>query len=339
MQFVIRSARSIRWRWVVSSWFVVLALLLSACSAEQPKVYRVGVLSGLEFTATLTDGFKAGMIELGYVEGKNIVYDVQTTNVDIDVYRRILQGFVADEVDLILAFPTEAAIEAKAAAAAADIPVIFDFTFIEGLDLVDSVREPGGNITGVRHTGAELALKRFEVILEITPEATQILVPYLAGYPNVLPQLEALRPVAAAAGVTLVELPSADAVELEAALQARTAGSDPGVDAIVLLSEPLAVSPAAYVVLGAFAFEHELPIGGALLTKDGNEALFNLNVDPVSAGRQAAPLADKILKGVPAGTIPVVSTEGFLQINSITAQKLGITVPEGLLSQANEIIR
>ena len=53
----------------------------------------------------------------------------------------------------------------------------------------------------------------------------------------------------------------------------------------------------------------------------------------------AAPLADKVLKGTPAGTIPVVSDESFLQINYTVAQKLGVEVPEGLLSQADEVIR
>lgn len=339
MLATIGSLRQTRVIWALTICFVTVALLLSACAAQQPTVYRIGILSGLPFTASITDGFKAGMSELGYVEGKDIVYDVQATTVDVEAYRDILQRFVANDVDLILAFPTEAAIEAKAAVAGTDIPVIFDFSLIEGLDLVNSVREPGGNITGVRHTGPELALRRFEMIHEIVPQATRILVPYLAGYPSVAFQLEALRQVAGAASVTLEELPVADVAELAAALQARGAGADPGVDGIVLLSEPIAVTPDAYTVMGAFALAHKLPIGGALLSNDGNEALFNLNVEPFSAGQEAAALADKILKGVSAGTIPVISPEAFLQVNYNEAQKLGVKVPEGWLSQADVIIR
>jgi putative ABC transport system substrate-binding protein len=279
------------------------------------------------------------MSELGYVEGTNISYDVQTATIDIAAYQRILQGFVQSNVDLILAFPTEAALEAKTATKGTKIPVIFDYTLIEGLDLIDNVRTPGGNITGVRHTGPELALKRFEMIREIAPGATQILIPYLAGYPNVSAQLKALHTVAAGAGVTLVEMPVASVAELEAALKVRAAGAEPAVDAVVMLSEPLAVTPETYVALGASALTRALPIGGSLLSKKGNEALFNLNVDPLSAGRLAAPLADKILRGTPAGTIPVVSPEGFLQVNNGAALHLGLTVPEGWLSQANEIIK
>ena len=56
-------------------------------------------------------------------------------------------------------------------------------------------------------------------------------------------------------------------------------------------------------------------------------------------GSQAAPLADKILKGAAAGSIPVVSPESFLKINYKAAQALNLTVPDGLLRQAVEVIR
>ena len=124
----------------------ITALLLSSCSSGQsPKVYRVGILSGLGFLADTADGFKEGMAELGYVEGENIVYDVQQTEFDMEAYRSILQKFVEDEVDLIVSFPTEATMEAKAATQGTDIPVVFTYALIEGMGIVDSVREPGGN--------------------------------------------------------------------------------------------------------------------------------------------------------------------------------------------------
>ncbi|KPJ73271.1 hypothetical protein AMJ48_02295, partial [Parcubacteria bacterium DG_74_1] len=61
------------------------------------------------------DGFKAGMAELGYIEGQNIIYDLQETDFDMAVYKSVLDEFVEDEVDLIFVFPTEASQEAKAA--------------------------------------------------------------------------------------------------------------------------------------------------------------------------------------------------------------------------------
>jgi putative ABC transport system substrate-binding protein len=325
--------------WAVLVWIVVFALLLSGCCQKKPKVYRVGVLSGLEFVADITDGFKEGMTELGYIEGENIVYDVQRTDFDMEKYRSILQQFVADDVDLIFVFPTEASMEAKAATAGTDIPVVFNFALIEGMGIVDSVREPGGNITGVRYPGPDIALKRFEIMRELAPEATRMLIPYQAGYPIVEPQLEALLPVAEAAGITLIEAPAADAAELEAALQTHVQPDGVDFDAILFLAEPLAVTPAPFAVMGKFAYEHKIPIGGALMAAEGYESVFGVNVNILASGKQAAPLADKILRGTPAGTIPVVSAENFIQINYKAAQQLGLTVPEGLLSEADEVIR
>jgi len=316
-----------------------LTVLLSGCGVEEPKVYHVGVLSGLDFVADITDGFKAGMAELGYVEGENIVYDVQKTNFDIATYQSILQKFVADKVDLIFVFPTEASLEAKAATQGTDIPVVFNFALIEGMGLVDSVREPGGNITGVRYPGPGLAVRRFEIMRELAPDATRMWVPYQRGYPIVAPQLEVLYPAAEAAGVTLIEFPADNAAELAADLQARAASADIGLDAILFLAEPLAVTPDAFEVMGKFAFEHKIPIGGALMTVGDYGSIFGVNVDSYRSGQQAAPVADKILKGTPAGTIPVVSAENFLQINYTVAQQLGVEVPEGLLGMADEVIR
>lgn len=318
---------------------LVAILLLGACGPEVPTVYRVGVLSGLDFVATITDGFKAGMAELGYVEGENIVYDVQATNFDMEVYRRILQNFIADEVDLIFVFPTEASLEAKLATQGTDIPVVFSFALIEGMGLVDSVREPGGNVTGVRYPGPDIAVRRFEIMRELAPQATRMLVPYQRGYPIVSPQLEALYPAAEAAGVTLIEVPADDGAELEAALQARAAAGEIDIDAILFLAEPLTVTPEGFLPLGKFAAEHKIPIGGALMQAGGYGSIFGVNVDTLRCGEQAAPLADKILRGTLAGTIPVVSAENFLQIDYGVAQELGVTVPESLLGMADEVIQ
>jgi putative ABC transport system substrate-binding protein len=327
------------WWSIVIIGFLVLGVLLSGCGAEKPKVYRVGVLSGLNFVAVITDGFKAKMTELGYVEGKNIVYDVQKTDFDMAAYKRILKKFVDDKVDLIVAFPTEAAMEAKVATQGTNIPVVFTFALIEGMGIVDSVREPGGNITGVRYPGPAIALRRFEIMQELAPQAKRMWVTYQRGYPIVSPQLEILRPAAAAAGVTLIEVPADNAAEVQADLDARAKGDDIGFDAILIIVDPLTVTPDAFAVMGKFAVEHKIPIGGAMMEAGGYGSLYGVNVNPIVTGQLTAPLADKVLKGTPAGTIPVVSDENFLQVNYKVAQQLGVKVPENILSQADEVIR
>ncbi|MBN1584529.1 MAG: ABC transporter substrate-binding protein [Anaerolineae bacterium] len=318
---------------------VVLALLVGGCDVKKPKVYRVGVLAGLSYVFDITKGFKEGMAELGYVEGENIVYDVQETDFDMAVYRSVLEKFVADEVDLILVFPTEASLEAKSITQGTGIPVVFSFAVIEETGLVESVREPGGNMTGVRYPAPDIAVKRFEIMRAIAPEARRMWIPYQRGYPIIDSQLAVLRPAAEAAGVTLIEFPADDAAELQAELDVRAKQADLGIDAILFLSEPIAVTPAPFLVMGKFAHAHKVPIGGAFMSVEGYDSLFGVVPGTLDSGKLAAPLADKVLKGTPAGTIPVVSPENFIQIDYKAAQAMGLTVPESLLAQADEIIR
>lgn len=314
-------------------------LLLSGCGAEKPKVYRVGILSGLDVFATTVDGFKEKMTELGYIEGQNITYEVHKTNAEPEVEKGILQKFVADKVDLILVFPSEQSVLAKEATQGTDIPVVFCQTNIEGTNLVKSVREPGGNITGVRYPGPDLALKRFEILHTLAPQAKRIWVSYLKTSPIVPAQLEVLRPAAEEAGVTLVEVPAADGSEVIADLEARAKAADSGVDAILLISEPLGRKPDVFPKIGKFAAERHIPIGGVQFSMEGYTTLFGVATDNIAVGKLTAQQVDKVLKGIPIGTIPVVSAENYIQINYKVAQELGLTVPDSLLRQANEVIR
>ncbi len=317
-----------------------LCILSSGCTQTQPeqKVYNVAILSGLDFLADTTDGFKEGMENLGYVEGENIVYDVQIAPAPIG-NQEIIQKFVDDKVDLIFAFPTEASMETKEVAAGTGVPVVFAIANIEDTGLVDSVRQPGGDITGVRYPGPDIAIKRFEIMQELVPDAKIIWIPYQRGYPIVASQMEVLRQPAEDAGITLIEFPADNAAELQAELDRRDTLDDIGIDAIMAVAEPLFVTPDAFEVMGKFAYEHQIPIGGAIMLVGGYGSIFGVHVNDVEVGKQAATLADKILKGTPAGTIPVVSAENFFEINYTVAENLGVTVPEGLLSMADEVFR
>ena len=336
------SYRKYRKIWSLISSVMVTALLVSGCGRAAPKVYHVGVLSGLSAFSPVFDGFKAKMTELGYIEGENITYDVQSTEVDIDAYKSITKKFVEDKVDLILSFPTEASMEAKSATQGTNIPVIFtmSFTDVAGINLINSVREPGGNITGVRFPSVDIAIKRLQTLVEIVPTAKRIFVPYLAGYPNVPGQLDAIRPQAKNLGIELVEFGANSPDDLQAEMDKLAGSENSGVDAILLIAEPLGITPPFYNVLGKFSYEYNIPIGGALMTTpEGYDSVFGLLPDSIQTGTDAAIIADKVLQGTPAGTIPVTTSDSTFQINYKAAQSLGVTVPEGLLKQADEIIR
>jgi putative tryptophan/tyrosine transport system substrate-binding protein len=329
-----------RQRRVVHGMVAMLAvgLLLHGC-AHKPRTYRVGILAGLQVFYSTVYGFKARMAELGYVEGKNIVFDLRETNAEPELERHALKEFVADGVDLVLAFPSEQAVLAKEITRGTGIPLVFCQTNIEGTDLVRSVREPGGNITGVRYPGPDLAVKRFEVLHQLVPRARRFWVPYSKTSQIVPDQLAVLRPAAEKAGVTLVEVPAASPDEIEADLRSRARAKDPGIDAILFISEPFARTPTLYPRIGRFAAERRIPIGGVQYSLQGYTTLFGVATDNLVVGRLAAQQADKVLKGRPAGTIPVVSAESYFQLNITVAEQLGITVPESLLKQADQLLR
>lgn len=326
--------------WPFLAWLVIITVLVSGCTfaAEPARVYRVGIVAGLEVFGITVEGFKAGMTDLGYIEGENIIYDVELSNFDRATHQPLLEQFVADEVDLIVTVTTEASLAAKAATEGTDVPVVFAIASTEDTGLVESVRHPGGNITGVRLHSPDLALKRLEVLLELLPEARRVWIPYQPDYPTVPSMLELLSPVAEAAGVTLLEAPVYTAAELEADLQDRATAADPGIDAILMLPAPLIGEDDAADVIRKFAEQHRVPIGG-MLSSDEYGGLFDVSVDYVAAGQQAAFLADKVLHSTPAGSIPVLSVESRIHIDYRMAEELGLTIPEGLLRQADEIIR
>jgi putative ABC transport system substrate-binding protein len=328
--------------WVTTLILIVVgSLFLSGCGAQiASKTYRVGILSGHPAFAAVADGFIAQMDELGYVEGKNIVYDLQETGSDAERMKEISQKFVADEVDLILTITHGAALAAKAATEGTDIPVVFAIAQTEDATLVENVRNPGGNITGVRYPGPDLAAKRLELLLEIAPQTKRVYATYRSEYPAALNALETgLRPAVSTTDVTLVEVPIASVDDLKADLQARASADDIGFDAILILPEPLSQSPDGWAEISAFAVEHKLPIGGSAAIQYERGAVFTYNIDNVEVGGLAGPLVDKVLNGVEAGSIPIVTPESYLRINHKQAQELGLIVPDGLLLMADEVIR
>jgi putative ABC transport system substrate-binding protein len=332
---------SMRKQIILLSAAFLIYVFLGGCGKKMEKVYRVGIISGAPTFETIADGFKAKMSELGYIENKNIIYDIQKKSIDPEGFRQAAKKFVEDTVDMIVAFPTEPAKEAKAVAQGTGIPVIFAMAGIEGNELVDSIRQPGGNVTGVRFPSPEYTGRWVEILHELAPQAKRIYVVYDPDYPTIYGSLPSVRSTALDLGITLVEDPiyTRDLKGLQAALDRRSALDDIGVDAMMMMPDILTHSPKGFGALIKFANEHKLPFGGGMdFTVDlGN--LFSCVADNIEQGRLLAILADKIFKGTPAGTIPVVTPENRLRLNYKVIQELGLTVPDGLLSRAEEIIR
>lgn len=336
---ILKKLIDIRLRVFYLAALIIIGVILNGCAVEKPKIFKIGILSGLDAFADTAEGFKAKMKELGYREGRDISYDLQKTNADLTADQKVLNKFLADKVDLIVAFPTSSAVAAKAAAEKANIPVVFANAGIEGNNLVQSVRQPGGNITGVRFPGSELTLKRLEFLHELLPEAKRIYIPYDSNYPGISFTLEVLRKEAAAFNLNLIEVGVSSLEELKFDLEARSTLADPGVDAILIMPTLLTAGPAGFGLINKFAIERKLAVAGSTNNNTEMGALFNYIPDNADMGRLAAPLADKIIKGVPVGTIPVVTPEARLRVNYRVAKELGLNISDGFLSRANEIIR
>jgi putative ABC transport system substrate-binding protein len=317
---------------------VAVTLLFGGCAGRTPRVYRVGVLVGAAAMTAIVDDFKARMTELGYVEGKNIVYDVRESNGSPTEEKRIAGKFVADKVDLVFAFPGKPAGVVKFAAQGTKIPIVFANALIEGTDLVDTVLSPGGNITGVRFPNPDLTLKTLESLLELTPRAKRILVLHDPGYSTNPIVLAALRSAALSSNVTLQEVRVPSLPDTQAVLQGLEKSGNATMDAILLLADAIPQSSEAVSSVLKFADEHRVPVVGGAPTLVRNGAVLTATTDQREQGRLAAYLADRILKGTPAGTIPIMTTQPYLFINYKKAQELGLTVPQGLLKQATEII-
>jgi putative tryptophan/tyrosine transport system substrate-binding protein len=315
-----------------------LAVSVPSC-AKSGRPIRVGVLCNLEFFAPTFEGFKTRLAELGYREGERITYDYRYSGTDMAAAKACLDDFVRQKVDLILAFPTEAALEAKLIGRAAGIDVIFANSNIEGVGLVESVRKPGKGITGVRYPGPDITVKRFEVLSQLAPKAKRFFLPYMSGVLIVPSQMEALGPVARAAGIALDPMPFDDAAAIAAYVRSLPASGPAPFDAVLMISEPLMVIEAGFIPVASYAAPRRIPIGGAMMRAGGYASIFGVSTDNISVGRQAADLARKVFQGVEPGDIPVVSAEYFVEIDASAAEKAGIGIPDGLLKRADRIVR
>ncbi len=316
----------------------VIFMLLGGCG-EEKKVYRVGILSEVEAFTIIAEGFKAKMTDMGYIEGENINYYIRIANMDPEQEKQAAKKFVQDKVDLIFTFPTEASIAAKEATQGTDIPVVFANSNIEETGLIDSVRQPGGNITGVRFPGADNDVMRLSFFPKFAPQAKRILILYDPQYPTTQKVAEALREAAPSFGITLLEDHISSVEELKNSLNKRSSLQDIGIDAILIMPEFINHAPDGFEAIINFTNKHKIPLGGGAPFTVNLGAIYTFHPDFFETGMLAATLIDKIFKGTPAGTIPVATPESHLFINYRSIKELGLQVSDGLLSRAKEIIR
>jgi len=312
--------------------FIIAGLLLTACGGGQ-KTYTIGVINLSPNQDVTVKGFQEGMTDLGYIEGENITYIYEGATGNIDKLDSVAQSLVAADVDLILSVTTPATQAAQRATAGTDIPVVFvPVTDPVGAGIVDSLRNPGGNITGVTYNSQEG--KRLEWLLQVAPTIKQI---YIVYNPQDQSPVLALKMVSETAAKLGVELITREVLTAEEAIVAFENTSQEA-DATFFLPDSVvnARGANAYKV----PIEFGLPSSGPNVATVNNGALTTYGVDlTVAARQQAARLADHILRGIKPGDLPVEMAEFYLAINLKTAEAIGLDIPDDVLLQADIIIR
>jgi putative ABC transport system substrate-binding protein len=308
---------------------VVFGSFVSACGAREPEARTIGVVNLVPGLDDVVVGFKQGMAELGYVEGENVTYVYEGATGSIDILESVVQGLVEADIDLILSVTTPATQAAQRATAGTDIPVVFvPVTDPVGAGLVDSLRNPGGNTTGVTFGVQER--RRLEWLVQIVPTIEEIYVPYNPEDQSAVLALGTVSEAATNLGLGLITREVRSAEEIPAAVE----NIPEEADAVFLLPDSLLGSHATEFV------ELQLPTSAANprdLTDHG--VLTSYGIELTASGKQAARLADQIFRGVKPADLPVETAEFYLAINLRTAETIGLDIPDEVLEQADIIVR
>ena len=303
--------------------------------AQQPaKVARIGFL-GLApavASANRVEALRAGLRDLGWVEGKNILIEFRWAE-RVDQLPDLAAELVQMKVDIIFA-PSSTFVEA-ARKATQTIPIVFALHADPvGLGHVASLARPGGNITGLTMQATELNTKQLEILKEALPQSTRFGVLWNPSTPSHQLGLPATQAAGETLGITLIAVPARTAEDFDRALMTM---ADEHVGGFLDLASPLSYSERAR--LAELALKYRLP--GMFGIKANAEAggLMSYAADINDLHWRAAAYIDKILKGAKPADLPVEQASKFeLIVNLKTANELGLTIPTAILARADEVI-
>lgn len=309
----------------------VLSVLVFSFSALAAPI-QVGITQIVEHPAldAARQGFIDRLAELGYAEGTDVVYDIQSAQGDPGTALTIAQKFAADRVDLVLAIATPTA--QAAAQAIRDIPILITaVTDPVAAELVDSIERPGGNVTGT--SDLTPVRSQLELLKALVPSAGRVGVIYNAGEVNSVVQVELARDAAADLGLQIVEATAVNSSEVLQAAQSLVGR----VDAIYVPTDNTVVSAIEAVVLVAERARLPLIAGEDLSVEQG--ALATVGLDYYQLGRQTADIAQRVLQGQnPADIAIEYQDEMSIVLNLGAAARMGVSIPDEILAQAAHVI-
>jgi putative ABC transport system substrate-binding protein len=315
----------------------VLAAPLAAAAAQQAgKVPRIGFLgvTSPSDRPSLLDAFRQGLRELGWVEGQNIAIDYRYAEGRLDRLPDLAAELVRLKVDIIVSFGTQGVTAARNATETIPIVMIAVRDPV-GTGLIASLAHPGGNVTGVSGSpGLEIVAKQLELLKETVPKIRRVAI--LSNPTNAYHQL-AIKEVTVAArslGVRLQLLEARGPAEFDGAFAAMAAER---VEALLVVSDVIFNNHRAR--LADLAARSRLPAAYGVRESVEAGGLMSYGTSFLDLHRRSAAYVDKILKGVRPADLPVEQPTKFeLVINLKTARALGLTIPQSLLRQADQVI-
>jgi ABC-type uncharacterized transport system substrate-binding protein len=305
-----------------------------ALAQERAKTARVGYL-GLAPAASFAarvEALRAGLRELGYVEGENLSFEFRWAEAP-DQMPELAAELVRAGVEVIFApSSTETAAALKATKT---VPVVFAaHADPVGVGHVASLARPGGNATGMTMLLTDLAGKELEALKEALPNAKRFGVLFASTAPSHIPALGAAEAAARSLGVELRLAPVRAEEDFGDAFAKMT---QDGVDGFMVLATPLTYSRRA--LLADLAVKHRLPSVFGAKENVVAGGLMSYAPDAADLTRRAASYVDRILKGAKPADLPVEQATRYeLSINLKTAKALGLTIPPTLLARADEVI-
>jgi putative tryptophan/tyrosine transport system substrate-binding protein len=313
-----------------------LAVPFVSVAQSQGRTWRIGMLETVstELNGANLDAFRKGLLELGYVEGRNLIIEYRSADGRSERFAALATELVGLKVDLIVTRGTPAAVAAKNATRT--IPVVMANAG-DPVDsgLVTSLARPGGNVTGLSSLTVPLEAKRFGLLRELVPGITRIAALYNMSSPANPPQWKEIETAARSLSIQPqlldVRRPEDLAPAFDAATRQRADGLIVGQEGLFQANRKLIAELAAKHRLPAIYRSMEfIEAGGLMAYGPSYPDLY----------RRAATYVDKILKGAKPGDLPVEQPTKFeLIINLKTAKALGLTIPQSLLLRADEVIQ
>jgi putative tryptophan/tyrosine transport system substrate-binding protein len=306
---------------------------LVARSQQLDRIARIGYL-GLPSAsqhAPRSDALRAGLRNLGYIEGRNLHIEFRFAEGDSDRLPGLAAELVGLNVDVIVTHATGVPVAQRATAT---IPIVMaTYGDAVAAGIVAGLAHPGGNVTGSTFFNPEVLAKRLELVKEAVPSMTRAAVLLIQDSPLNASIREAIQRTATGLRVGFQPFEISRLTELQSAF---AVWADRQIGALVVSDHPLFVTNVN--VIAALAAKHHLPsIGPLELAASGGLMAYGVNFS--EQFRRAAVFVDKILKGAKPQDIPVEQATKFETIiNLKTAKALGLDVPTSILLRADEVI-